>query len=62
MKIVKIISIFICSVFGFSAAINAQPAVKETANWKRFMLGKQTFELHNVTGEIIKFQGKKVLK
>lgn len=25
-------------------------------------LGKQTFELHNVTGEIIKFQGDKVLK
>ena len=26
------------------------------------MLGKQTYELHNVTGEIVNFQGKKVLK
>lgn len=31
-------------------------------NWKKLKLGKQTFELHNVTGEIIKFQGKRVLK
>lgn len=62
MRIVKILSIFICFVFGFSAGINAQPAVKETANWKKLTLGKQTFELHNVKGEIIKFQGKKVLK
>lgn len=29
---------------------------------QKLILGKQTFELHNVTGEIIKFQGKKVLK
>lgn len=29
---------------------------------QKLKLGKQTFELHNVTGEIIKFQGKKVLK
>lgn len=31
-------------------------------NRKQLQLGKQTFELHNVTGEIIKFQGRKVLK
>jgi hypothetical protein len=29
---------------------------------KRLQLGKQTFELHNVKGEIIDFQGRKVLK
>ncbi|MEC7265385.1 MAG: hypothetical protein VXW38_16715 [Bacteroidota bacterium] len=29
---------------------------------KKLELKKQTFELHNVTGSIIKFQGKKVLK
>jgi hypothetical protein len=29
---------------------------------KRLQLGKQTFELHNVTGSIIKFEGQNVLK
>jgi hypothetical protein len=29
---------------------------------KRLQLGKQTFELHNVTGSVIKFQGQEVLK
>ena len=29
---------------------------------KTLQLGKQTFELHNVTGSIIKFEGKQVLK
>lgn len=29
---------------------------------QKLQLGKQTFELHNVTGEIIQFQGQKVLK
>lgn len=29
---------------------------------QKLILKKQTFELHNVTGEILKFQGKKVLK
>ena len=62
MKIVKILSIFISFVFGFIVEIKAQPTVNEPANWKKITIGKQTFELHNVTGEIIKFQGKKVLK
>jgi hypothetical protein len=31
-------------------------------NWKTIKLKNQTFELHNVTGEVVKFQGKKVLK
>lgn len=29
---------------------------------QKLTLGKQTFELHNVTGSVIKFQGKNVLK
>jgi hypothetical protein len=33
-----------------------------SADSQKLVLGKQTFELHNVTGEIVKFQGKKVLK
>lgn len=35
---------------------------QHSGSWKELKLGKQSFELHNVTGEIIKFQGKKVLK
>ncbi|MBK8699225.1 MAG: DUF1080 domain-containing protein [Saprospiraceae bacterium] len=45
-------------VLGISFLLTAQ----DNATWKKLKLGKQTFELHNVTGEIIKFQGKKVLK
>jgi hypothetical protein len=30
--------------------------------FQKITLGKQTFELHNVTGSVIDFQGKKVLK
>lgn len=29
---------------------------------KRLQLGKQAFELHNVTGEVVKFQGKEVIR
>jgi hypothetical protein len=45
-------------VLGISLGVSAQTSV----NRKTLTLGKQTFELHNVTGEIIKFQGKEVLK
>jgi hypothetical protein len=45
-------------VLGISMEANAQSPIK----WKRLKLGKQTFELRNVTGEIVKFKGKKVLK
>jgi hypothetical protein len=58
MKIVRLLSLFI----GLSVGLNAQTTVNESANWKRLTLGKQVFELHNLTGEIISFQGKKVLK
>ncbi len=45
-------------VLGISLGVSAQTSV----NRKTLTLGKQTFGLHNVTGEIIKFQGKEVLK
>ena len=36
--------------------------VDVSAQKQRLVLRKQTFELHNVTGSIIKFEGKEVLK
>ena len=57
MNITKLFT-SLCFVLGISFGVTAQNAV----NWKRLMLGKQTYELHNVTGEIVNFQGKKVLK
>lgn len=57
MNIAKLFT-SLCFILGISFGVTAQSPV----NWKRLMLGKQTFELHNVTGEIVKFQGKKVLK
>lgn len=45
-------------VLGISFGVTAQTST----NVKSLTLGKQTFELHNVTGEIINFQGKEVLK
>jgi hypothetical protein len=57
MKIAKMLE-SLCFILSISAvAIGQTP---ET--WKNLKLGKQSFELHNVTGEVIKFQGKKVLK
>lgn len=50
--------ISICFVLGISVGSFSQNPV----SWKTLKLGKQSFELHNVTGEVIKFQGKKVLK
>lgn len=57
MKFIKHI-ISLCLFTGMSFSLTAQNATK----WKNVKLGKQAFELHNVTGEVIKFQGKKVLK
>lgn len=45
-------------ILGISFGLMAQNDV----NYQRLKLGKQTFELHNVTGEIVRFQGKKALK
>lgn len=48
----------LCFILSISVVAIGQP----TESWKTLKLGKQNFELHNVTGEVIKFQGKKVLK
>lgn len=47
MKKILIIIFLFCSLSAFS---------------QKLTLGKQTFELHNVTGSVIKFQGENVLK
>ncbi len=57
MNITKIL-MSLSFVLGMIVASIGQNAI----SWKTLKLGKQIFELHNVTGEIIKFQGKKVLK
>ena len=54
----KLLISTLCFVLGISFGAVAQNAL----NRQQLKLGKQTFELHNVTGEIIKFQGKDVLK
>ena len=57
MGIIKLFtSLFLILLISFN--VTAQ----NTVNWQKVALGKQNFELHNVTGEIVKFQGKKVLK
>jgi hypothetical protein len=57
---VKIENLFISLWFilGISFGVTAQG----TVSWQKIALAKQIFELHNVTGEIVKFQGEKVLK
>ena len=51
MKIYQIIlTLTLCVHFSYSQ------------EFKQIEFKKQTFELHNVTGEVVKFQGKKVLK
>lgn len=57
MNITKLFTA-LCFVVGISFDLTAQSA----ANEQRVTLGKHTFGLHHVTGEIVKFQGKKVLK
>jgi hypothetical protein len=52
---------FFATIF-FLLGVSFSPAAQKQGNWKRLTLGKQTFELHNVKGEIIKFQGKEVMK
>lgn len=56
IRINFVVSLFL--ILGITFEINAQTAVSR----KTLSLGKQTFELHNVKGEVIKFQGKDVLK
>lgn len=57
MNSIKIVtSIFL--ILGLSFSVTAQ----SSKNFKKITLGKQIFQLHNVTGDIIKFQGNEVLK
>lgn len=49
---------FLFLVLGISFGVTAQSSM----NRKKLTLDKQTFQLHNVTGDIIKFQGTEVLK
>lgn len=55
-------SIKLFASFFFVLGFWFSTAAQKHGNWKRLTLGKQTFELHNVKGEIIKFQGDNVLK
>lgn len=50
------------TIFCFILAITFGANAQNSSNYQRLKLGKQFFDLHNVTGEVIKFQGKKVLK
>lgn len=61
MKLLKFI-IIICCVLSVSVETCSQLAANTAAKWQRLSLGKQSFDLHNVTGEIVRFQGKEVLK
>lgn len=61
MKLLKII-IITCCVLSVSGETRSQSTANTAAKWQRLSLGKQSFDLHNVTGEIVRFQGKEVLK
>jgi Domain of Unknown Function (DUF1080) len=50
--------LFVLIVICFSLKLGAQT----TEGFKHIIFNKQVFQLYNVTGEVIKFQGKKVLK
>jgi hypothetical protein len=62
MNMLKNISIIVWFLLGSTIGMYAQSTEGGSEKWERLNLGKQTFELHNVTGEITTFQGKKVLK
>lgn len=50
-------------IFLVSAIVSSAQSKYDTLNkWKQVKIGKQIFELHNVKGGIVDFQGKKVLK
>jgi Domain of Unknown Function (DUF1080) len=63
MKIIKTIAICICLISGITGSINAQSTIANNGErFKKLSLKNQTFELHNVRGELVTFQGEKVLK
>ncbi|GAB3221049.1 hypothetical protein J0A67_06575 [Algoriphagus aestuariicola] len=57
MKLIQSVSILFF-LLEITFGLNAQTS----GNWQKIQFGKQTFELHNVTGEVVKFNGKKTLK
>ncbi len=48
--------------FFFVLVISFSVTAQKTEKLQKLTLGKQVFELHNVTGSVIKFQGQQVLK
>jgi hypothetical protein len=62
MNIIRYVVITICFLLTASVGTNAQSIGNKLAEWESLKLGKQSFELHNVKGEVVEFQGKKVLK
>jgi hypothetical protein len=52
----------VCFVLTTTVGIYAQPNSETLPKWKQLRLAKHSFELHNVKGEIINFQGREVLK
>lgn len=63
MKVIKITAICIFLIASIAVCTNAQNAtLNNVASLKKLTLKNQVFELHNVIGEIIKFQGEQVLK
>lgn len=63
MNVIKIITICICILTVTSESMNAQSTTADNGKrFKKLSLKNQTFELHNVTGELVTFRGEKVLK
>lgn len=46
----------------FMLAMVFHTTAQKPLHWQKLKLRNQTFELHNVTGEIVRFQGKQTLK
>lgn len=61
MKVLKII-FAVLFLLSLSSVSDAQSTTQVNSKWGKINLGKQAFELHNVTGETIKFQGREVIK
>jgi hypothetical protein len=55
-------TIKISTTFFFSLGIALSLTAQNSKKLQKLTLGKQVFELHNVTGSVIQFQGSQVLK
>lgn len=49
-------------LFIFTISFSIQLSAQSSNDFKKIKFNNQVFQLYNVTGEIIKFQGKKILK